>query len=307
MLPLLGTLLLSLQATIVLCVLTIISFLIFAAGIGDISDEITKDLFIFFVFTQVFILFLAWQRNRLEADRQNLVIEQERNTLLKQLITNLSHDFRTPLTTIITSVYLAGRIKDDVQRQEKLDQIQGQALRLNRMVEDILTMSALDQPQDHCLELVNINEVLATLYRQAAAPAQQKDIRLLLDLDAKLEPSLMHSVYIRRALTSLVDNAITYTEHGGCITFRSFQEDTHAVIEIKDAGIGISAQDLPAIFTPFFRVDQARSVETGGMGLGLAIARQAVELHGGTITVESEVGVGSTFRVRIPWTPARHS
>lgn len=300
MLPLVGMLLLSLREAVVVSAFTIIALVLFTFVLGDIPPEIFKDILTFMIFVEVFILFLNRQRNQLELDRQSLAVEQGRSALLKQLISSLSHDFRTPLTVIVTNVYLISRAKTPAEQQERLQQIHRQALRLSRMVEDILTMSALDHRDDQSLERVNVNSVLQTIHDQFQDEARQKDIQLHLSLDESLQPIPLNPDNLRRALTSLVENAISYNTPGGQVTLRSGSDAQGLLIEVVDTGIGIAPDNLAAIFTPFFRADPSRPTDTGGMGLGLAIARRIIELHGGTIAVESVPGQGSTFRVRLP-------
>jgi len=109
---------------------------------------------------------------------------------------------------------------------------------------------------------------------------------------------------IERALGKLLINALGYTPPGGSITVNVLKQDQSAVIEISDTGIGISPEDLPNIFQRGFRADGARSMDTGGSGLGLPIARRIIEIHGGTIDVDSTLDAGSTFRVLIPLSAA---
>ena len=99
---------------------------------------------------------------------------------------------------------------------------------------------------------------------------------------------------------NLLDNAIRYTPAGGSVTVTLHAEGADAVLEVKDTGVGIPQKDLPRIFERFFRVDQAHSSDTGGTGLGLAIVRHVAESHGGAVTAQSELGIGSTFRVALP-------
>jgi signal transduction histidine kinase len=300
MLPLVGMLILSLREAAVVSAFTIIALALFTFILGDIPTEIFKDVITFMIFVEVFILFLNRQRNQLELDRQSLAVEQGRGVLLKQLISSLSHDFRTPLTVIVTNVYLISRAKTPAEQHERLQQIHRQALRLTRMIDDILTMSALDHRDDQSLERVNVNSVLQTIYDQFQAEAREKGIHLRLSLDESLRPVPLNPDNLRRALASLVENALSYNTPGGHVTLRSGSDPQGLLIEVVDTGIGIAPANLDAVFTPFFRADPSRPTDTGGMGLGLAIARRIIELHGGTLTVESVPGQGSAFRVRLP-------
>jgi signal transduction histidine kinase len=107
-------------------------------------------------------------------------------------------------------------------------------------------------------------------------------------------------VELERLLTNLVHNAIRYTPPGGSVTLKTFALKSQVVVEIADTGIGISKDDLPHIFEHFFRADTARSMEKAGTGLGLAIAKRIVEVHDGTLEVESTLGEGTTFRLALP-------
>ena len=105
---------------------------------------------------------------------------------------------------------------------------------------------------------------------------------------------------LKLLLRNLVDNAVRYTRPDGRVEVEVFPEDGDVVLRVRDTGIGIPSRDLPRIFERFYRVDRARSRETGGTGLGLSIVRHVAENHGGTVTAESELGRGSTFEVRLP-------
>jgi two-component system phosphate regulon sensor histidine kinase PhoR len=104
----------------------------------------------------------------------------------------------------------------------------------------------------------------------------------------------------RRALVNLVENAVHYTLEGGAITVRTWANGSRIHIDIQDTGIGIGEADLPHIFESFYRADKARAMDTGGTGLGLAIVKRIIEMHNGTITVESAPGAGSTFHIELP-------
>jgi two-component system phosphate regulon sensor histidine kinase PhoR len=106
--------------------------------------------------------------------------------------------------------------------------------------------------------------------------------------------------YLERAVSNLVDNAIKYTPEGGRIRVSAKSVGGEVLIEVADTGIGIPAEDVPRVFERFYRVDKSRSREMGGTGLGLSIVKHVVQVHGGSVDVESAVGKGSTFRVRLP-------
>jgi signal transduction histidine kinase len=130
--------------------------------------------------------------------------------------------------------------------------------------------------------------------------AADKQLQLALDLADDLPPAQVDAVELGTALMNLVENAVRYTDPGASVTVRTRAERDCVLIEVSDTGIGIGQDDLPHIFERFYRADKARSTETGGVGLGLAIALKIVEAHKGRIDVESVPGEGSTFRVALP-------
>jgi signal transduction histidine kinase len=120
-------------------------------------------------------------------------------------------------------------------------------------------------------------------------------------MDKGLPGLLLSQMDITRAIHGILENALIYNYDGGLVTVRTFADDTYVWLEIDDTGIGISEEELPHIFERFYRIDEARSTSTGGMGLGLALARRIIELHNGQIEVTSTLDEGSTFRVKFPY------
>lgn len=300
LLSLCATLLFSLPETILLCILNIILLVAFAALIHDMPDEIFKDLLVYMSLTQLFIVFMAHQRNRLEADRQQLALTAANHELLTRLINDLSHDFRTPLAIVNTSAYLLARTDDPQAREEKSEQINVQVQRLSKMLDDILTLSRLDAVPDPTLITLDVNMLLTTLLQEFQPLVASKKLRLSTDLMAAEPLILANRANMHRALSKLIENAVQYTPDSGSITVRTRQVTDKLVIEVVDTGIGVSQADLSLIFDYFFRGDKARSSNEGSVGLGLSIARRVIELYHGKIEVESVPGKGSTFRVTLP-------
>ncbi|HKS16434.1 MAG TPA: ATP-binding protein, partial [Planctomycetota bacterium] len=132
-------------------------------------------------------------------------------------------------------------------------------------------------------------------------PAAEKRRQALeLSVNGRLPGVAGDPDYLERAVSNLVDNAIKYTPEGGRIRVSAKQDESTVVIEVADTGIGIPPTDVPRVFERFYRVDKSRSREMGGTGLGLSIVKHVVQVHGGTVDVESVVGKGTTFRVRLP-------
>ena len=302
-LPLVSTILFSLRGTFTLCCLTLIGTVIFGKFMPDLPADVLKNMLVFMVLAQIFILFVAQQRNHLEQDRQHLALEETRNKLLKSLITNLSHDFRTPLSIINVNAYLAERIADRERRNEKISVIGEQTMRLNKLLDDILTISRLEHASTSSRELCEVNALLRQIIERAQPKAAQKSLRIFSEFAPNTLPVHANRDDLCRVFANVIENAIDYTASGGSVTVRTRSTASMTVTEIIDTGIGIDPSDLPLVFDLFFRGDRARSADTGVGGLGLSIARRVVEMHQGSITIESEPEKGSTFRIALPFAP----
>lgn len=239
------------------------------------------------------------ERKHAQEQRLELAVEKERVKLLSAFVRDASHDFRTPLSTINTSIYLLRRLVDPERVQRQLDVLQQQSDHLERLVDGLFTMSRLDSSGHLELNKLSLYEILHDLLTKMQTPITQKGLDLIVDFEKDVPMILADRVEIHRALMCILENAVQYT-HQGVIRARLMIQDKHAVIEIKDDGVGIDSADLPHIFERFYRADKARSTQTGGLGLGLSIAKKIVEAHNGKIEVESEIGSGSTFRTLLP-------
>lgn len=300
LLPLCGTLLFSLWETVLLCILNLVMLLTFIVLMGDMSVDVIKDLLIDIALIQLFIVFVAHQRNRLETERQQLALSAANHKLLTSLINGLSHDFRTPLSIVNTTAYLLARTDDPQAREERLEQIMEQVDRLSKMLDDILTLSRLDAVPDPTLTPVDVTLLLETLAQEFQYRLSVKNLHLTMDLMPDAPPVLAGRANLHRALLKILENAVQYTPTEGAVTLRTRQANDTLVIEVIDTGIGISQADLPSIFESFYRADQSRSTDAGSTGLGLSIARRIVEMYRGKIEVESVPDQGSTFRILLP-------
>lgn len=299
-LPLVSPILFPLSGTLVICVLTTGLGLTAAWLMKTMTADFFNDLLIFTVLSQAFIIFVARQRDRLEVDRQHLAIEHARNSLLTTLLTNLSHDFRTPLSIINTSAYLMAHTNSPDTRQMRINQITQQTERLDKIMSDILILSRLQETNDSSLRMLDLHEVMANTLAPLSLEAQQKGVQLTHSLEPNLPRILGNHSNLTLAFQCIIRNAINFTPAGGSVSIHARRAANRVIIEISDTGIGIRADDLPQIFDPFFRGDTSRPLTSGGAGLGLSIAKRAVELHRGSVEVESALGKGSTFRVILP-------
>ena len=227
----------------------------------------------------------------------------------RELIANVSHELRTPLARIRVALDLAAE-GDAALARESLADITVDLTELEQLIEDVLTAARLDLATGQApggtpplrrerVEAQSLLDRAAARFR-ATRPGHRLEVSAeppLPELDA--DPMLL-----RRVLDNLLDNAGKYSEPGTTVQLiaRPTQVGPAAglMIEVKDQGIGVDASDLPHLFTPFFRSDRSRARTTGGVGLGLALARRIVSAHGGTIALESLPGAGTTARILLP-------
>lgn len=239
------------------------------------------------------------ERRKLEAQRLEMLLEKERMRLMSDFVRDISHEFRTPLSIIQTSLYLLKRKPDSPQILTRLDVIGAQASRLNRLVDDLMLMLELEQAEI-VARLLSLNTLATHVSGQMVKKAEEKNLSLTLQ-----EPDGQVFVrgeegYLTRAVMMLLDNAIEFTPEGGSVTVSVRSEPNFAVLSVTDTGVGIPPEELDNIFEHMYKVDKSRNTERGGLGLGLSIVRRISTLHHGDVTVESEQGVGSTFTLRLP-------
>ncbi|AKT44101.1 HAMP domain-containing sensor histidine kinase [Chondromyces crocatus] len=238
------------------------------------------------------------------ADRLTALLRAER-----ELLANVSHELRTPLARIRVALDLASEGDAKVARQS-LGEITEDLAELERLISDVLTAARLDLAHDsgasgipplrhERLEVGDLLERAATRFRSA-----HRDRPLLVELAPELGFVDGDPVLLRRVIDNLLENAHKYTTRPDApITLRATRAAAEILIEVCDQGIGIAAEDMPKIFRPFFRTDRSRTRATGGLGLGLALARRIVEAHHGTIALDSELGKGTRASVRLPAPP----
>ena len=242
------------------------------------------------------------ERKQAEQQRVELAVQQDRIQFLENIISDLSHDIKTPLTSIGSFLYLLGKQADPDKQRQYLDKLETQVQRLNKLVDDILAMARLDQSTDVTIAPVSMAVLADNIYSRYHHLTEEKNLALTVDMHDDVPPILGNEAELRRALDNLIDNAINYTPAGGSITVRVYAQGKHIALEIRDTGIGIEEANLSRIFDRFYRADEARNSNQGGTGLGLAIVKRIVDLHSGEIEVESTPGKGSTFSIRLPIT-----
>jgi PAS domain S-box-containing protein len=240
------------------------------------------------------------ERKQAEAQALQLAAAQQRVQVLKRFIIDMSHDFRTPLSIIQTSLFLLKRTATD-QQQRRLDVLEAQTGRLTMLLEALNEVYELEsEDRGSRGSLSDVNATLKQIVENIRSQANEKQLIVKFSPEAHLPPILLDLPQFERAIAQIVNNALHYTPPGGVVAISSAMPQEQLVITVQDTGIGITPDDLPHIFEHFYRADHARSTETGGNGLGLAIAQKIIKAHGGRITVASTQGQGSTFQVILP-------
>jgi signal transduction histidine kinase len=217
---------------------------------------------------------------------------------VEQFTADASHELRAPLAFIIT----AGDVSLRRQRSreelvESLSKIIAEALRMSKLVEDLLVLARGDARQlSQTMQAINLNRLVEETVDRMAAAAKDLEFKLALP-ERVIEIDGVESD-VRRLILILLDNAIKYTDKG-TIRITLAAEAASATVTISDTGLGIEPSALPHIFDRFWRADKVRSRAEGGVGLGLSLAAQIVQRHHGTIAVDSVLGKGTTFTVKL--------
>jgi two-component system sensor histidine kinase SenX3 len=220
----------------------------------------------------------------------------------RDFVANVSHELRTPVGALsVLAETLADEDDPEVIRR-LAGRINAEVARAEHMITDLLDLSRIESDHAAPTERMAAAEIVAAAVERVSAKAKDHAV----DVQASVDPDV--TVNGRRgelvsAIANLLDNAIAYSDAHAVVDVRTTTDDDWVDFIVRDDGIGIPAKDLERIFERFYRVDRARSRETGGTGLGLSIVRHVAHNHGGTVTVASREGEGSTFVLRIPERP----
>ena len=217
-----------------------------------------------------------------------------------QFVANVSHELKTPLTSIKGFAETLKYVDDADTKEKFLNIINEETERLTRLITDILILSHIEQQIELKKEKVDVNKIVEDVYNLMKNTADIKEICLTIE-QQKLKPLIGDSDKFKQMLINLVDNAINYSETGDSVCIGTKYEDDKCILWVKDTGVGIAKEQIPRIFERFYRVDKARSRSKGGTGLGLAIVKHIVLKFNGKIYVESELGHGSKFVIKIPY------
>ena len=220
----------------------------------------------------------------------------------KRFVADASHEFRTPLTALKTSMEVALRDKKMSLREAReviksnLEDIDG----LQSLSNKLLSLAHYqDNGRNLVFEDVDIAEVIKKAYKKILPLAKEKSINIKLEVEN--QPIQANAESLEEMMLIFLDNAVKYTPEKGKVTVTTKTDKKYLFIEVKDTGIGIAKEDIPHIFNRFYRVDKSRSkINVPGFGLGLSLAKRIIEMHKGRVEVISEVGKGTTFIIRLP-------
>ncbi|MFD1851093.1 two-component system histidine kinase PnpS [Oceanobacillus bengalensis] len=220
----------------------------------------------------------------------------------KDFVANVSHELRTPITSIkgFAETLLEDGINDRENAKEFLKIIYKESDRMQLLIEDLLTLSRLEEENFQLvLNKIDVSELADEIVPTFLLKARKKKLNLTVSIEDKLELKA-DKEKLKQIFINLLDNAMHYTPENGKITLTVTSTADYVHIKVSDTGIGIEQKALPRIFERFYRVDKARSRNTGGTGLGLAIVKHIVEVHEGKITIDSEVNEGTNVHVYLP-------
>lgn len=215
-------------------------------------------------------------------------------------VSNVTHELKTPLTSIrgFVETLKNGAITDEAVARRFLDIIDIETERLYSLIQDILTLSEIESGTDY--EVIACNVGKAAKEAVELLEGSKEKVRLIYEPVPYIRPYNCNPARIKELLINLLDNALKYTEEG-YVRLMCREDGQELVICVEDTGIGMEKEHLPRIFERFYRIDKSRSRKQGGTGLGLSIVKHIVELYNGKMQVESEVGKGTRFEIRLPY------
>jgi two-component system sensor histidine kinase VicK len=232
------------------------------------------------------------------------VTEQEKlDKMRKEFVANVSHELRTPLTTIksYTETLLDGAMESKECTVNFLQVINSESDRMTRLVKDLLQLSKLDYDKmEWNMNRLNVLNIIGDCIVKLEISAKQKNQTLSFEAPLELCEINGDKDRIEQVILNIIGNAIKYTPENGCVKVTADKLEDYIEIRIADTGMGIPQEDIPRLFERFYRVDKARSRAMGGTGLGLSIAKNIVEAHRGSISVESEYGKGTEVIINFP-------
>ncbi|WP_394522219.1 sensor histidine kinase [Lacrimispora sp. JR3] len=227
-------------------------------------------------------------------------IEMEKQ-IRQEFFSNASHELKTPITSVqgYAELLESGIIADESQKRDFVNRIKKEAVNMNNLINDILMISKLETKEAEVLKSdVRLSIVLDDMIESLKPLAASHEVTI--HMDCKPLCIYANGQQMKELFGNLITNAVKYNKPGGEVWVKVTEEDRYVIISVKDNGMGIPKDSLGRIFERFYRVDKGRSKKQGGTGLGLSIVKHIVNFYQGTITVESELDVGTEFTVKIP-------
>ncbi|PTY02006.1 hypothetical protein DB346_10365 [Verrucomicrobia bacterium LW23] len=221
----------------------------------------------------------------------------------KEFVANVSHELRTPLS--IFSGYLETLLENPDLEPDQVHRIlrtmQRHSNRLNRLVDDLLMLARLESGRiQPATVAINLTSFIKQVVADFQAKKEAREVTITTALEENLPPLEVDPLRMEQVMFNLLENALTYSKPPRAFSISAAREEEHIVIRVRDNGVGIPANELGRIFERFYRVDKARSRELGGTGLGLSIVKHIVQIHGGTVSAESEFGKWTAIVLRFP-------
>jgi two-component system, OmpR family, heavy metal sensor histidine kinase CusS len=219
---------------------------------------------------------------------------------LSRFSADIAHELRTPVNNLRGEAEVALRqVRPADEYRTVLESLLEEAVRLSRMIDSLLFVARAEHPEtDISRERLHIAHEFAIVKEFYDAPASEAGVAIVIDADPGLDADLDRTLW-QRAVSNLVANALDYTPRGGTITMRAQQSGSDVLVQVRDTGVGIPPNNLAHVFDRFYRADPARRGHAGRLGLGLALVKSIVTLHGGSVDVESDVGLGTTISLRV--------
>jgi PAS domain S-box-containing protein len=242
------------------------------------------------------------ESQKAEEERIKDAVRREQFAIVHEFVRALSHDFRNRLTIIENNRYLIGKTVEEAIRAKLEPRLSAIQSAMNQMGEQLDNLRFLTSLYNPTLKPGDLQVLTPFILDRVRSKVMQYQRELRIESSDVPLPALFDENQLGQALEQLVDNALAYTDSGGVITLRTRQAGNSIAIEVIDDGMGIAAEQIPHIFTPFYKGDNnsARSIRFGGLGIGLTIVKMIVETHRGKIEVESQVNGGTTVRLLLP-------
>lgn len=231
--------------------------------------------------------------------------ELELARLKSDFVSTVSHEFRSPLTSIrqLSEMLQSGRVQNEERRKHYYDVILEQTERLSLMVSNILDLARIDEKRFRLnREFIRVEELLGAIVTRAGQPVGDKELPVRLCIKDSLPAVYIDPEAITHVMNNLIDNAIKYSGDSTELTVTAFHDENDLIITVKDHGIGIPKNEIEKVFERFYRGGDELTRKIKGSGLGLSLVRELVEAHGGTVSVVSEVTKGSLFTICLPLT-----